>query len=136
MPSRRQLLLASGGLSLLSGCTELVEPDATVESVEVELANGETEAQEFHVALETDEGLGEWQTWTVPPETRRTVTLDSPTERVPAAVHGVVGNEPVRASLGRIDFGSETVCLRFVFYYHIVDDDEVELAEIADISCE
>lgn len=135
MPSRREVILASGGLSLLSGCTELVEPDATVESVEVELANGETEPQEFHVAVETDEGLGEWQTWTVPPETRRTVTLDSSGERVPAAVHGVVGNEPVGGDLD-IDFGSGTVCLRFVFYYHVVDDEEVVLAWAADTSCE
>lgn len=134
MPSRRQLLLAGGSLPLLSGCTDLVEPDATVETIEVELANGETEAQEFHVALETGEGLGEWQTWTVPPETHRTVALDPPTDRVPDAIHGVVGNELAGGDLG-IDFGSGRVCLRFDFHYHVVDD-EVALLVSSDVACE
>lgn len=63
MPSTRRRFLIGSGITvvLLSRCTRFGDNAATVDELEVELVNQTNVRQRFHFAVETAEGLGEWE---------------------------------------------------------------------------
>ncbi|WP_227353189.1 hypothetical protein [Haladaptatus salinisoli] len=117
--TRRRFLL--GGVSTVapfSGCTRFGDGAATVAELEVEFVNGTNVRQMFHFAVEAAEGLGEWESRDVAPETRESVVREPPGGYDPVAIHGVVDDHPTSGELVGVG-GGETggVCLRVLFEY-------------------
>jgi len=136
MPSRRQVLTASGCLCLpLSGCLEAVSGTATIVDVVADLVNGDDEAHVFRLAIETARGLGEWHSREVAAGSREVTSVDPPDEGELVAVHGIVDDRPVRVGFSRIEFDGN-VCPHVRFSYRSpASDGNATLLETADASC-
>lgn len=138
MPStrRRFLVGSTATITLLSGCSYIGEDSATIAQLEVELANGTTDHQTFHYAVETSTGVDDWESHEVEPQTRESVIREAPENFDPIAIHGVVDDRPTRGELIGIG-GTETgeICLRILFEYGVLGDDPSFL-ESSDIRCE
>jgi hypothetical protein len=135
MPSRRQVLTASGGLWPLCGCLEAGSGTATIVEVVADLVNGDDEAHVFRLAIETARGLGEWHSREVAAGTREETFVAPPDGSELVAVHGIVDDRPVRVGFSRIDFDGD-VCPHVRFSYRSpVGDGNAALVETADASC-
>ena len=136
MPStRRRFLIGSGSaVGLLSGCTRFGDSTVTVEELEVELVNGTDDRHAFHFAVETADGLGEWESREVAPQTRESVVREPAESRVPLAVHGVVDDHPTRGELYVSGAEPGELCLRVVFEYGL--GAVPTFLQSSDVSCE
>lgn len=134
-PTRRRFLIGStSAVALLSGCTRFGDNTATVTELEVDLANGTDNRHVFHFAVETADGLGEWESHAVSPGTRESVVREPPENYDPVAIHGVVDDRPTRGELlggGGAETGG--ICLRIVFEYGLGEDPT--FLESTDVRC-
>lgn len=138
MPStrRRFLIGSTATITLLSGCSYFGEDSATIAQLEVELANGTSDHQMFHYAVETSKGVDDWESHEVEPQTREPVIRETPGDFDPIGIHGVVDDRPTSGELIGIG-GAETgeICLRILFEYGVLGEDPSFL-ESSNIRCE
>lgn len=87
MPSTRRRFLVQtsslGGIALLAGCAGWNADTPTISTLEIALENATEDAHVFHVAVETIDGLGQWVSHEIPPETRELVERDQTRITIP-----------------------------------------------------
>jgi hypothetical protein len=121
-------------MALLAGCAGFRDSTATITELEVELANGTDDRHAFHFAVETSDGLGEWDSREVAPKARESVVREPPEKFDPVAVHGVVDDQPTRGDLlGIDDTEASEMCLRVIFEYGL--GDVPTFLQDSDVSC-
>ena len=133
---RRHALLASvAALSGLSGCIAPFTSDGSLREVNVELRNADDEARTFHLALETEAGMLDWESYRVDAGADELVTV-APSENVsPLALHGAVEDFAGSVDIIGVDDLTENYCLQFHFWYSHPSDERPQLAQVADIEC-
>ena len=133
---RRHALLASvAALSGLSGCIAPFTSDGSLREVNVELRNADDEARTFHLALETEAGMLDWESYRVDAGAAELVTV-APSETVsPLALHGAVEDFAGSVDIIGVDDITENYCLQFHFWYSHPSDERPQLAQVADIEC-
>lgn len=105
-----------------------------ISEVEVELLNGRDETHTFLFAIETRDGLDEWQFRDVEPKTRTSVVMNPPEGFDPIAIHGIVDEQATRGEVLGIDGNSlDEVCLHMIFEYALGEGPTI--LESSDISC-
>lgn len=133
---RRQALLGTTAvLSGVSGCLGLSTSDSSLREVNVELLNPTEQARTFHLALEIEAGMLDWESHHIDAGADEEVTITLNGEVSLVALHGAV-NEFV-GSVNNIDPdgpGSE-YCLQFQFYYTQSMDEDPQISQVADIEC-
>lgn len=131
MPTTRRGILLSGcTLSLLSGCAGLGGPSGTIDELEVVLVNGQDEPLTFEFALETPDGVGEWSSYDVGPDERKSVTVTPPEADV-VAIRASVADHSLSADL--LEHGSGEVCPKLYIEFELAD--RPTILESADASC-
>ncbi|AFZ73875.1 hypothetical protein SAMN05443661_1635 [Natronobacterium gregoryi] len=90
--SRRRVLAVGSSSLLLAGCPDLVTDGELVE-LELELQNRADTAHIFSFAIETADGLSEWNQRDVEPNDRETVSLSLPGDGTEERIHAVVNDE-------------------------------------------
>ncbi|WP_135823681.1 hypothetical protein [Halorussus ruber] len=109
-------------MALLAGCAGFPDSTTTITELEVELANGTDDSHAFHFAVETSDGLSEWESREVAPKTSESVVREPPEEFDPVAVHGVVDDQTARGELRGIDnTEANEMCLHVIFEYGLGD---------------
>jgi len=133
---RRHALLGSiAALSGLSGCIAPFTSDGSLTEVNVELRNADDEARTFHLALETEAGMLDWESSRVDAGVDELVTV-VPSENVsPLALHGVVEDFAGSVDIIGVNDLNENYCLQFHFWYSHPSDERPQLAQVADIEC-
>ncbi|MFC6728239.1 hypothetical protein ACFQDG_06240 [Natronoarchaeum mannanilyticum] len=133
---RRQVLLgATATLSGFTGCIGSFTSDGTLREVNVELRNTDDRARTFHLALETETGVLDWESHHIDAGVDKRVTM-APNENVsPVALHGAVGDFAASADILGVDDLDEDYCLRFHFWYAHPSDERPQMAQVADIEC-
>ncbi len=99
---RRRLVSATVGVGAitLSGCLSLLSnSDKPVEEIFIEFDNRTTESHVFHIAVETDGGLGEWESQTVDGESQGNLRIEPPLRDGSFDVHGIVSNRTARGTI-------------------------------------
>ncbi|WP_435345045.1 hypothetical protein [Haloarchaeobius sp. HRN-SO-5] len=134
MPSTRRhvLTLGLGLLAPLTGCSAFDKP-TTVAELEIDLVNQTSDSHVFIVAVETTDGLGEWDSREVAPGTRESVVREGSEDYDPIAIHGVVDDQQVSGDLLSRKNEPAGLCLRVMFEYGL--GDEPTLLESSDIRC-
>ena len=127
MPSTRRRFLVQtsslGGIALLAGCAGWNADTPTVPTLEIALENATKDAHVFHVAVETADGLGQWLSREVPPETREVVEREPDAEYDSVVIHGVVDEQTTRGKILDIDGTDRTeICPRMIFQYNTGND--------------
>jgi hypothetical protein len=133
---RRQVLLgATVAVSGFAGCTVPFTSDSSLSEVTVELRNTADKARTFHVALETDGGVLDWESHRVDASSDERVTMTPSEEVVPVALHGAVGEFAGSVDIVGVDDLAGDYCLRFHFWDAHPSDEQPQLAQVADIDC-
>ncbi|ADD06866.1 uncharacterized protein Nmag_3316 [Natrialba magadii ATCC 43099] len=137
MPSRREALLTAGPLlsSTLAGCLDTFRTSGSLQEVQVELHNGNGEPHTFHLALELESEIMEWESYSVDTETAKSVVMTPPEDSSPVALHGAVDDFAADVEFLGVDNIDEDYCLHTSFYYRLDDGDRTQLAQSADIRC-
>lgn len=133
---RRQVLL--GATATLSGLTGCIAPFTSVGSlreVNVELRNADDRARTFHLALETESGVLEWESYRVTVGVNERVTMTLSEDVSPVALHGAVEDFAGSVDILGVDDLEKDYCLRFHFWYAHPNDERPQLAQVADIEC-
>ncbi|WP_265110023.1 hypothetical protein [Halosolutus halophilus] len=131
MPSRRDVLLSSGcvSLSALSGCLDILGAKASVREVGVIIYNRDSRSRTFNVALEIEEGVLDWQSQTVEADTEEVVFIDPPEGAYPVAFHGEVGEYQETFEFDDLGSPDDRFCLYLYFYYqHFFWDNRISRA--------
>ncbi|WP_241431745.1 hypothetical protein [Natronorubrum bangense] len=138
MPSRRKTPIASSAVisSTLAGCLDILGTDGSVQEVIVDLRNAESdESHTFHLALELESEIMDWESHTVASGTDELVTIDPPEDTSPVVLHGVVDNFADDLHFLKIDGVEEDFCLRLNFWsYHPIRERPL-IEQLADIEC-
>jgi len=133
---RRQALLgAVATLSGVSGCIAPFTSDGSLTEVNVELRNTDDEARTFHLALETDGGMLDWESHRVDADVNMPVTMAPAEDVSPVALHGVVEEFAGSVEILGVDDLDENYCLQFHFWFSHPSDERPQLAQVADIEC-
>lgn len=137
MPSRRNVLITGGslGVSSLAGCLDTLRSDPSVREVNVLFDNGGNASQTFRFALETDEGMLEWESRTLDPESSEPVTIDLPTDSTPVAFHGTINDRERIVEFDNLDASKDEVCLYLYFRYQRSPWNEVEITRDPENEC-
>lgn len=137
MPSRRETLLTAGTLlsSTLVGCLDTFRTSGSLQEVQVELHNGNDESHTFHLALELESEIMEWESYSVDAETAKPVVITPPEDSSAVALHGAVDDFAADVEFLGVDNIDEDYCLHASFYYRLDDGEYTQLAQSADIRC-
>ena len=137
MPSRRETLLAGGPLlsSTFAGCLDTFRTTGSLQEVHVDLHNGDDETHTFHVALELESEIMDWESYAVDAETSKQVVITPPTDSSPVALHGAVDDFAADVEFIGVDDVDEDFCLEVSFWYLLNSGRLTELAQSADIQC-
>ena len=137
MPSRRETLLVGSSvlISTLAGCLRAPGSTAPLLEVRIDLNNSSDETQTFHLALETEDGLHSWESYTVPGGTNETVVLDPPENSTPTALHGVIGEFADDIQFVGLNNVDDDFCLNMVFWYDGPSARGTMIAQSSDIRC-
>ena len=137
MPSRRETLLTAGTLlsSTFAGCLDTFRTSGSLQEVQVELHNGNDEPHTFHLALELESEIMEWESYSVDAETAKPVVITPPEDSSPVALHGTVDDFAADVEFLGVDNIDEDYCLQVNFWYQLDDGEFTELAQSADIRC-
>lgn len=136
MSVTRRQTLGTGVLFLLplAGCTGFGTQRASIAELEVELVNETADEHVFHVAIETTDGLEEWKSRRVTPNSSDSIVRDPGDRFDPIAIHGIVADHAIRGELTAPDTKSPTdICLHVIFEYGL--GDEPTFLENMDITC-
>ncbi|WP_135855376.1 hypothetical protein [Halorussus salinus] len=136
MPATRRRFLAgsSTAVGLLGGCAGLGGQSGRVEELTIELGNGTDERHAFRFAVETAEGLGEWESHEVPPGTKESVVRDPAAGESPVAVRGTVDGKSARGRLLGVENADRDLCPRLLFEYGRTD--EPVFLQYSDAECD
>ena len=133
---RRQVLLGvTAALSGLTGCIAPFTSDGSLNEVNVELRNADDRARTFHLALETEAGVLDWESYRVDVGVDERVTMTPDEEVSPVALHGAVGDFAGSVDILGVDDLDEDYCLQFHFWYVHPSDERPQMAQVADIEC-
>ena len=135
MRRRHALLASTAVLSGFSGCIAPFTPDGSLTEVNVELRNADDKARTFHLALETEAGMLDWESYRVDAGVDELVTVVPSEDVSPLALHGVVEDFSGRVDIIGVDDLNENYCLQFHFWYSHPSDERPQLAQVADIEC-
>jgi hypothetical protein len=133
---RRHVLL--GATAVLSGCSGCIAPfasDGSLREVNVELRNADDSTRTFHLGLETEAGMLDWESHRVNAGVDKTVTMAPDEDVSPVALHGVVEDFAGNVEIIGVDNLNENYCLQFHFWYSHPSDERPQLAQVADIEC-
>ncbi|WP_049908700.1 MULTISPECIES: hypothetical protein [Halorubrum] len=133
---RRQALLGTTAvLSGLAGCAGQFASDGSLREVAVELTNTDDQARTFHLALETESGMLDWQSHRTDAGVTERVTITPSGDASPVALHGSVEEFAGSVNILGVDDLDEDYCLRFNFWYEHPADERPQLAQVTDIEC-
>jgi len=124
MPVTRRSFLAGSAttVGLLGGCAGLRGQSGTVEELTVVCFNRSDERHTFRFAVETDDGLGEWESHEVPPGAKESVVRDPAAGDSPVAVRGTVDGKSARGRLLGVENADRDFCPRLLFEYGRTDE--------------
>ena len=124
MPATRRRVLAASAtaLGLLGGCAGLRDRSATVEELTVVCFNRSDERHTFRFAVETADGLGEWESREVAPGTKESVVREPAAGEPPVAVRGTVDGKSARGRVFGVENADRPRCLRIRFEYGLTDE--------------
>ena len=135
MKRRHALLAATAVLSGLSGCIAPFTSSGSLREVSVELRNADDGARTFHLALETEAGMLDWDSHHVDAGVDELVTMAPDEDVSPVALHGVVEDFAGSVDILGVDDLGENYCPQFHFWYSHPSDERPQLAQVADIEC-
>lgn len=137
MPSRRETLVAVGTLlsSTFTGCLDTFRTIGSLREVHVDLHNGDDETHTFHLALELESKIMEWESYAVDAETTKPVVITPPEDSSPVALHGAVADFAADVEFIGVDDVDEDFCLQISFWYQLDNGESGEFAQSADIRC-
>ncbi|QCS42531.1 hypothetical protein [Natrinema versiforme] len=137
MPSRRETLLAGGTLlsSTFAGCLDTFRTTGSLQEVQVDLHNGDDETHTFHLALELETEIMEWESYSVDAETAKQVVITPLEDSSPVALHGTVDDFADDVEFLGVDGLDEDFCLQVSFWYQLGNGQLTQLAQSADIRC-
>ncbi|WP_276298790.1 hypothetical protein [Halorussus lipolyticus] len=117
--SRREILLASSTLPLLSGCAQFNSSSTDIASLTIILVNGQEKTYTYKFALETTEGRQEWSSHKLKSKSEKTIKLELPKNEEIVAIHGSVAGYTLREELQ--DYTSQKVCPEIYLEYELAD---------------
>ncbi|PHQ46103.1 hypothetical protein DJ68_09155 [Halorubrum sp. C3] len=135
MQRRHALLAATAVLSGFSGCIAPFTSSGSLREVSVELRNADDGARTFHLALETEAGMLDWDSHRVDAGVDELVTMAPDKDVSPVALHGVVEDFAGSVDVLGVDDLDENYCLQFHFWYSHPSDERPQLAQVTDIEC-
>lgn len=135
MQRRHALLAATAVLSGFSGCIAPFTSSGSLREVSVELRNADDGARTFHLALETEAGMLDWDSHRVDAGIDELVTMAPDEDVSPVALHGVVEDFAGSVDILGVDDFDENYCLQFHFWYSHPSDEQPQLAQVSDIEC-
>ena len=135
MQRRHALLAATAVLSGFSGCIAPFTSSGSLREVSVELRNADDGARTFHLALETEAGMLDWDSHRVDAGVDELVTMAPDEDVSPVALHGVIEDFAGSVDILGVDDLDENYCLQFHFWYSHPSDEQPQLAQVADIEC-
>ncbi|WP_284011632.1 hypothetical protein [Haloarcula pelagica] len=135
MQRRHALLTATAVLSGLSSCIAPFTSSGSLSEVSVELRNADDGARTFHLALETEAGMLDWDSHRVDAGVDELVTMAPDEDVSPVALQGVVEGFAGSVDVLGVDDLDENYCLQFHFWYSHPSDERPQLAQVADIEC-
>ncbi|WP_252698244.1 hypothetical protein [Natronosalvus vescus] len=122
--------------STLAGCLDILETDGSVQEVIVDLRNAESdESHTFHLALELENEIMDWESHTVASGTDELVTIDPSGDTSPVGLHGVVDDFADDIRFFGIDDVEEDFCLRLNFWSSHPIRERPLIDQLADIEC-
>lgn len=138
MPSRRKALVAGGTLLNLTfaGCLDTFRTTGSIQEVQVDLHNGDNETHAFHLALELENRIMEWESYSVDAETAKQAVITPPEDSSPVALHGVADDFADAVEFHGVDDADEDYCLKVSFWYQLENGEFTKLAQSADIRCD
>lgn len=124
MPSTRRYFLTTSATAagLLAGCAGLGDQSGSVEELTIELGNGTDERHTFRFAVETADGLGDWESHEVAPGTKESVVREPAEENPPVAVRGAVDGKSARGHIFGVENADHDLCPRLLFEYGRADE--------------
>lgn len=135
MQRRHALLAATAVLSGFSGCIAPFTSSGSLREVSVELRNADDGARTFHLALETEAGMLDWNSHHVDTGVDELVTMAPDEDISPVALHAAVEDFAGSVDILGVDDLDENYCLQFHFWYSHPSDERPQLAQVADIEC-
>jgi hypothetical protein len=133
MQRRHVLSVATAVVPALAGCIGSFTSDGTLREVKVELYNTDTRARTFHLALESEAGVLDWESHTIDAGVDERVTITPDDDVSPVALHGVVHDFAGSVDILGVGNLDEDYCLWFDFRYPT--DERPKIAQVADIEC-
>ena len=136
MQRRQAHLGTTAVLSGISGSLGLSTSDSSLREVNVELLNGAEQAHTFHLALETESGMLDWESHHIDAGGDDEVTITPNGDVSLVALHGAVN--AFAGSVDNLDRDGpdREYCLQFQFIYmDSSTDEDAQMAQIADIEC-
>jgi len=101
----------------------------------VELLNPTEQARTFHLALETEAGMLDWESHQIDAAADEEVTTTLNGELSLVALHGAVNEFAGSVSNLDPDAPGSEYCLQFQFYYIQSMDEDPQISQVADIEC-
>ena len=135
MQRRQALLGATAVVSSLAGCVDSFTSDGFLREVRIELRNTQDRAQTFHMALETETSLLDWDSHHVDAGVNKQATITPDEDISPVALHGAVEDFAGSVDILGVNDLDEDYCLRFDFWCAHPTDDRPQIAQVADTEC-
>jgi len=137
MFSRREALVVGGTLlsSTFAGCLDTFRTAGALQEVRIDFHNGDEETHTFHVALELESEIMEWESYSVNAKTERPVTITSPEDSSPVALHGAIDDFADNLEFIGLNNLDEDFCLQVSFWYRLGDGERTRIAASSDIRC-
>ena len=135
MQRRQALLGTTAVLSGITGCLGLSASDGSLREVNVKLRNTTEQTQIFHLALETEAGVLDWESHHIDAGVDEEVTIPLDGEVTLVALHGAVNDFAGSVNNLDIDGPDGEYCLQFQFNYTHPIDEDPQMAQVADIEC-
>ncbi|OLZ39285.1 hypothetical protein A6E15_17970 [Natrinema saccharevitans] len=133
---RRQVLLgATAVVSGFTGCIGSFTSAGSLREVNVELRNADDRARTFHLTLETEAGVLDWESHHIDADVDKRVTMTPNEEVSPVALHGAVEDFAGSVDILGVDDLDEDYCLRFHFWSAHPSDERPQMGQVADIEC-
>lgn len=134
---KRRTLLSGGTLlsSTFAGCLDTFKTTASLQEVHVELHNGDDETHTFHLALELESEIMEWESYSVDAETAKSVVITPSEDSSPIALHGAIDDFADDVKFSGVDNVDEDFCLQVSFWYQLDNGGLTELAQSTDMRC-
>jgi len=132
---RHALVSAAGVISGLAGCMGAFASDGSLTELNVELRNGNGRARTFHLGLETESGMLEWESYHIAAGVNERVSITPDEDISPVALHGAAGDFVGSVDILGVTNLDDDYCLRFQFVYVRSATEEPQIAQIADTEC-